>query len=45
MKFLQRGIASAAKKIGFAFDIDGVLLRGKRVLPGATETLSMLQKE
>jgi len=30
--------------IAFAFDIDGVLVRSKDPLPGATEAISMLQK-
>ena len=32
------------KTIAFAFDIDGVLIRSKARLPGAKETLSMLQE-
>lgn len=30
--------------IAFAFDIDGVLVKGKNPLPGASETLRLLQK-
>ncbi|TAQ89760.1 hypothetical protein B7494_g1937 [Chlorociboria aeruginascens] len=31
--------------VTFAFDVDGVLLRSKTALPGASDTLSLLQKQ
>ncbi|KAK2839334.1 hypothetical protein FQN49_006242 [Arthroderma sp. PD_2] len=35
----------AAPNFAFAFDIDGVLLRASRPLPGASHSLSLLQKQ
>ncbi|AMD19143.1 HBR242Cp [Eremothecium sinecaudum] len=32
-------------KVGFVFDIDGVLLQGRTPIPGASEALKLLQKE
>lgn len=34
---------AGAETVAFAFDIDGVLLRGKEPIPGARETIQMLQ--
>src|SRR5271168_2852845 len=39
-----RPIGHANPTIAFSLDIDGVLMRSKILLPGATETLKMLQK-
>ena len=38
-------MTSSPSKIAFAFDIDGVLVRGKEPLPGARETLQKLQED
>ncbi|CCC69532.1 hypothetical protein NCAS_0C05420 [Naumovozyma castellii] len=38
----KRFLQSSSKQIGFAFDIDGVLLRGKNPIPGASEALRLL---
>ena len=35
--------ASAESTIAFAFDVDGVLVRGKEPVPGARETLKLLR--
>ncbi|KAF7536192.1 hypothetical protein G7054_g4750 [Neopestalotiopsis clavispora] len=36
---------AGAKTVAFAFDIDGVLIRGKEPVPGARETIQLLQKK
>ncbi|ETS81775.1 hypothetical protein PFICI_06777 [Pestalotiopsis fici W106-1] len=36
---------AGAETVAFAFDIDGVLLRGKEPIPGARETIQLLQKK
>jgi HAD superfamily hydrolase (TIGR01456 family) len=41
---LPRKLRKPNDKIAFAFDIDGVLVRSKTVLPGAKETLEFLQR-
>ena len=41
----SRLLYSEAEKIGFAFDIDGVLTHGKYVLPEAVRTMEMLHKD
>ncbi|KAM5475871.1 hypothetical protein MauCBS54593_000553 [Microsporum audouinii] len=38
-------VPGGAPDFAFAFDIDGVLLRASRPLPGASQTLSLLQKQ
>ena len=43
--FLTRLLYSEAEKIGFAFDIDGVLAHGKCALPEALRTMEMLHKD
>ncbi|CCD26237.1 uncharacterized protein NDAI_0H00630 [Naumovozyma dairenensis CBS 421] len=35
---------TSSRQIGFAFDIDGVLLRGKTPIPGASDALKLLTK-
>ncbi|QLQ82017.1 hypothetical protein HG537_0G02710 [Torulaspora globosa] len=40
----KRLFQSSSRKIGFAFDIDGVLLRGRTPIPGASEALKLLHK-
>ncbi|QID86510.1 hypothetical protein GRS66_009142 [Saccharomyces pastorianus] len=40
----KRFFQTSAKKIAFAFDIDGVLLRGKKPIPGASDTLKLLNQ-
>ena len=40
----SRSASSHAPDFAFAFDIDGVLLRSSRPITGASETLSLLQK-
>ncbi|AOA61358.1 hypothetical protein PP7435_CHR1-0073 [Komagataella phaffii CBS 7435] len=37
--------ARSLSDIGFCFDIDGVLLKGKKAIPGAANTLRYLQSE
>ncbi|CCF59455.1 hypothetical protein KAFR_0H00460 [Kazachstania africana CBS 2517] len=38
----RRALCTASKPIGFVFDIDGVLLRGKNPIPSASKALSLL---
>ncbi|KIW07588.1 TIGR01456 family HAD hydrolase [Verruconis gallopava] len=40
-----RPAPSSVPEFGFAFDIDGVLLRASKPIPGAHEALSLLQSE
>lgn len=40
----KRFLQSNAKNIAFAFDIDGVLLRGKNPIPGAGDALRLLNQ-
>ena len=40
----KRFFQTSAKKIAFAFDIDGVLLRGKKPIPGASDSLKLLNQ-
>ncbi|XP_067684516.1 haloacid dehalogenase-like hydrolase domain-containing 5 [Haliotis asinina] len=41
-RFRHRQASSRSAKFGFLFDIDGVIVRGKKVLPSAKETFSIL---
>ncbi|EZF30826.1 TIGR01456 family HAD hydrolase [Trichophyton interdigitale MR816] len=49
--YIQRGFKTSTTaplevpNFAFAFDIDGVLLRASRPLPGASQSLSLLQKQ
>jgi HAD superfamily hydrolase (TIGR01456 family) len=43
LKMLKRLFGT--NRTAFAFDIDGVLVRGNKVLPGASETLSFLNEK
>lgn len=36
---------AARRRLGFAFDVDGVLMRGKTALPGASSMLQRLKQE
>lgn len=38
-------MAQKAPNFGLLFDIDGVIIRGKRILPSAVEAFSMLVDE
>lgn len=40
----KRFLQTAGKNIGFAFDIDGVLLRSRTPIPGAKEALNILNE-
>ncbi|KAJ1326591.1 HAD-IIA family hydrolase [Microdochium nivale] len=42
--YFEHKAAKSGKTIAFAFDIDGVLVRGKTPIPGARETLLKLQQ-
>jgi HAD superfamily hydrolase (TIGR01456 family) len=42
---LRRGIRSYYSSIAFAFDIDGVLLQGRKVIPQAKTALNLLRKK
>lgn len=44
-QFVRRYSIAQASTIAFVFDIDGVLLRGKKPIPQAHETLSLLNRQ
>ncbi|KAH8079420.1 HAD-like domain-containing protein [Cristinia sonorae] len=43
-RFISRDATNGSSPIAFAFDIDGVLIRGKQGLPAAKRALSMLDR-
>ncbi|EJS42833.1 YKR070W [Saccharomyces arboricola H-6] len=40
----KRFLQTCSKKLAFAFDIDGVLFRGKKPIPGASDSLKLLSQ-
>jgi len=44
MQQLRRGFATGGRRVGVAFDIDGVLIRGNHVLPQAIKAIELIHE-
>ncbi|KAJ5198794.1 uncharacterized protein N7459_008647 [Penicillium hispanicum] len=44
-RFIQNASSTRVPNFAFAFDIDGVLLRASKPIPGAAETLALLKRQ